>query len=197
MTLPPLTAAPFEVRFRPEEVALKVLFSPVRPEGQLIRLGKANVTIGRDLEATVWLDDLRLSRRHAEVRREDGRYVLVDLGSMNGSWVNGQRTARQGLLHGDSVRLGSSVFLFVDRRETATERVRAEIHSAACCVDDNFRHLARAISDGSLTVEEAGEVLRDCARAVNRLERHANAQLEQPGEATPVVTRAVSRSSHV
>ncbi len=197
MKVPSQGAAPFDVRFGLEEVALKVLFSPARAEGELIRLGSATMTIGRDAAATLSIDDTRLSRRHAEVQREDDRYVLIDRGSMNGTWVNGMRTARQGLLHGDSVRLGSSVFLFVDRRQTATERARAEIHSAMACVVDNFRHLQTTISDGSLTLEEAGELLRDCLRAVSRLERHAQAQVEQAGDATPVVTRAVGRGSHV
>lgn len=197
MKVPPLTAAPLDVRMMLEEVGLKVLSSPVLAEGQLIAAGEAPLTVGRSQDTSVSIDDPRLSRRHAQLVNEHGRYVLVDLDSKNGTWVNGARTSRQGLRHGDSVRVGSNVFLFVDRRETATERVRGEIRSALACVGDNLRQLQRAIEERTLTHEEARDLTRDCLCAARRLEQHARSQLEQPGDATPVVTRAVSRASHV
>lgn len=196
MTLPSLTAAPIDARFALEEPSLEVLSSPGRPEGEVLHLG-FRVVVGREPGVTFRLDDPRLSRRHAEVRREGGGYVLLDLGSTNGTWVNGVRTARQGLRHGDSVRLGGSLFLFVDPRISAEERGRAELHAAVTCVDDNLRHLQQAFTVGGLTIEEVAEVVRDCTRAVRRLEAHAQPRAETPAEQTPLVPRVTSRSSHV
>src|SRR6476659_11250285 len=48
-----------------------------------------------------------VSRRHAEIRRQDGIYILVDLGSFNGTFLNGRRIAGGEILHeGDVVQLG-------------------------------------------------------------------------------------------
>ena len=63
--------------------------------------------IGREPEAEVYLADAFVNHRHAEVRREGGRVTLTDLGSTNGTSVNGQplRGSRD-LRHGDVVRIG-------------------------------------------------------------------------------------------
>jgi len=71
-------------------------------------------TIGRSREAALPLKDQTLSRHHAVLMyvRDQGFY-LVDLNSMNGSYVNGARIQqRQRLMDGDRIRLGDSEFLF-------------------------------------------------------------------------------------
>ena len=50
--------------------------------------------------------DLDASGRHAELRREDGQWILVDVGSRNGTWVNGERVGRATLKDGDEMHLG-------------------------------------------------------------------------------------------
>src|SRR5207248_72932 len=59
------------------------------PDGRRVSIEGEPVTIGRQAECDVVLDDTNVSRRHAEVRRQGDGYVLVDLGSTNGSKVNG------------------------------------------------------------------------------------------------------------
>ncbi|APR88323.1 Response regulator of zinc sigma-54-dependent two-component system [Minicystis rosea] len=59
------------------------------------------------------LDDAQLSRRHAEVRRKRDRWVVRDLGSRNGTWVNGERLqGERSLTRGDVLRLGSSLVIY-------------------------------------------------------------------------------------
>ncbi len=59
------------------------------------------------------VDDSQLSRRHAEVRLDRGRWVVRDLGSRNGTWVNGARlTDERALEPGDVIRLGSSLMIY-------------------------------------------------------------------------------------
>jgi predicted component of type VI protein secretion system len=50
--------------------------------------------------------DLDASGRHAEIRNEDGRYLLIDTGSRNGTWLNGQRIKHAALKEGDEIEFG-------------------------------------------------------------------------------------------
>ncbi|MEM8924324.1 MAG: DUF3662 and FHA domain-containing protein [Actinomycetota bacterium] len=74
---------------------------------------KAGVsTIGRLAESDVVINDQNVSRRHAELHTVGDTYELVDLGSTNGSKVNGQRVARQPLNDGDQVTFGAITLRF-------------------------------------------------------------------------------------
>lgn len=67
------------------------------------------IRIGRMPDSDVNLDpevDLDASGRHAEIRSEDGRYLLIDTGSRNGTWLNGQRIKHAALSLGDEIELG-------------------------------------------------------------------------------------------
>ena len=68
--------------------------------------------IGRSAEADVRIADTGVSRKHAEVRREGGGVVLVDLGSTNGSRVNGRPVQRADLRDGDRIQLGPVSLIF-------------------------------------------------------------------------------------
>jgi hypothetical protein len=80
--------------------------------GERHDLGKGTVVLGRSRECDVTLDDPNVSRRHAEIRREDGAYWIVDLGSTNGIEVNGKRVDRARLRPGDEILLGTSELRF-------------------------------------------------------------------------------------
>jgi hypothetical protein len=70
------------------------------------------LTIGRGSTATIRLDDTGVSRAHAEIRREGDDVILVDLGSTNGSSVNGRPIERVRLTPGDRIELGRSVLVY-------------------------------------------------------------------------------------
>lgn len=85
------------------------------PDGAAGRfpLTKERVTIGRSRESDIFLPDQWLSRHHAEIRMRDGGFVLVDLGSKNGTLLNGQEvTADQRLRTGDVITLGEHHLTF-------------------------------------------------------------------------------------
>jgi hypothetical protein len=84
----------------------------VVPGGERIRVGDDPVCIGRLPECEVTLNDQNVSRRHAEVRREGDAFVVVDLGSTNGTKVNGTRVKQQRLNDGDEITVGSSTLRF-------------------------------------------------------------------------------------
>ena len=63
-------------------------------------------TAGRHPNAEIFLDDVTVSRKHAEFRRVDGGFVVNDLGSLNGTYLNGSRADSAKLNDGDEVQVG-------------------------------------------------------------------------------------------
>jgi transcriptional regulator with GAF, ATPase, and Fis domain len=71
-------------------------------------------SIGRDQANDICVPHLAVSRSHAELRREDGGWILADLGSSNGTFLNGERIEAEPLSHLDEIRLGDLVLTFID-----------------------------------------------------------------------------------
>jgi pSer/pThr/pTyr-binding forkhead associated (FHA) protein len=69
-------------------------------------LGGSRVVLGRSRDCDIVIDDPNISRRHAELRREGGGWLVADLGSTNGVKVNGRRVNEQPLNPGDEITLG-------------------------------------------------------------------------------------------
>lgn len=79
--------------------------------GQFFPLTATRNIIGRSVDAVVAVDDGKASRHHAAVDLQNGFYVLVDLGSTNGTFLNGKRLEKGRFLNpGDKIRIGSSTF---------------------------------------------------------------------------------------
>jgi pSer/pThr/pTyr-binding forkhead associated (FHA) protein len=70
------------------------------------------VNIGRRLDNTLVIDDPRVSRNHAQLRAIKGRYVIFDLNSTGGTFINGQRTSQSVLYPGDVVSLAGVALIF-------------------------------------------------------------------------------------
>lgn len=71
-------------------------------------------SIGRHPDSGVFLDDVSVSRRHAELRRSGTGVTIVDSGSLNGTYVNGQRIeAEVSLVEGDQLQVGKFKLVFV------------------------------------------------------------------------------------
>jgi hypothetical protein len=83
----------------------------VMADGSRVPVGERPVSIGRLPECDITLSDPNVSRRHAEVRPSDdgsGHHVVVDLGSTNGTKVNGIGVRSQPLQHGDEITVGAT-----------------------------------------------------------------------------------------
>jgi hypothetical protein len=81
--------------------------------GARYALDSDRVTIGRHPESDIFLDDITVSRRHAEVRREGARYWVRDAGSLNGTYVNRERAEDRELFEGDELQVGKYKLVFV------------------------------------------------------------------------------------
>jgi len=87
--------------------------SLVLPDGSRIQLVGNPVTIGRATDVEIHLNETSVSRRHAQVRPSDGGWVVADLGSTNGTRVNGAMIAKERKLNpDDAISVGDTVIRF-------------------------------------------------------------------------------------
>ena len=75
-------------------------------------LGGALISIGRASDNDVIVDDPEVSRHHCQLKLQHGAYSFADLGSRNGSWINGEPVSEVALGPGDSIRIGSTEIEF-------------------------------------------------------------------------------------
>ena len=100
--------------YSPDREARPLAPPPAAPAGRALLVGEgkrtvlsgSRVLIGRSRDCDLTLDDPNVSRRHAELRNEDGHWLVADLGSTNGVKVNGHRVEQQVLQPGDELALG-------------------------------------------------------------------------------------------
>ncbi|MGI9198412.1 MAG: FHA domain-containing protein [Candidatus Nanopelagicaceae bacterium] len=85
--------------------------------GERFLIDSLETTIGRSSDNDVVLDDVTVSRKHANIRRAGERFELIDLGSLNGTYVNNNSIARATLSSGDEVQFGKFHMLFVQNKK--------------------------------------------------------------------------------
>jgi len=76
----------------------------------------AMVTIGRVDDNTIKVDNMAVSSHHAKLMRENGDYVLIDLNSLNGTFVNGQKVSKWILKNNDFITIGKHTLVYIDER---------------------------------------------------------------------------------
>jgi len=109
--------------------------------GETVSLDSAETSIGRDARNHLNIPDHLMSRRHCVVERSDSRCTLRDVGSANGTYVNGMPVRERTLAHGDRIRVGDSVLLFLNAGADAAPIEDAEEHPA---IDDRTRRITRS-----------------------------------------------------
>src|SRR5262245_58655221 len=82
-------------------------------QGAVIPLGEERLNVGRDSSNEICLASMGVARRHCCIERRGDSITLTDLGSHNGTYVNGVPVKERALQHGDQVRIGDSVFLLL------------------------------------------------------------------------------------
>lgn len=83
--------------------------------GARFPLVESPTRLGRHPESEISLDDITVSRRHAEIERTPEGYVATDAGSLNGTYVNQERVDRMLLRHGDELQVGKFRLVFFER----------------------------------------------------------------------------------
>jgi pSer/pThr/pTyr-binding forkhead associated (FHA) protein len=81
--------------------------------GSRFLLDRDTTSAGRHPDSDIFLDDVTVSRRHAEFRREGGEFVVIDVGSLNGTYVNREPVDQAVLAGGDEVQIGKFRLVFL------------------------------------------------------------------------------------
>ena len=83
--------------------------------GEAFTLVRDRLTIGRSTDSDIFLDDVTVSRKHAELQRRPDGFTIADLGSLNGTFVNRRRVDRKLLDDGDEVQIGKYKLTYLER----------------------------------------------------------------------------------
>ena len=86
--------------------------------GSRFLLDVPTTSAGRHPDSDIFLDDVTVSRRHAEFRRDAGEFVVVDVGSLNGTYVNREPVDSAVLANGDEVQIGKFRLVFLTGPKT-------------------------------------------------------------------------------
>ena len=84
-------------------------------EGEHFVLSSPVTNIGRHADSDIALDDITVSRRHCEVSIDNGRFLVRDAGSLNGTYVNQKRVDEIALNQGDELQIGKFHLVFLER----------------------------------------------------------------------------------
>jgi hypothetical protein len=90
-------------------------------EGSRFLLDSELTEVGRRTDSDIFLDDVTVSRRHAEFYRQGSRFTVRDVGSLNGTYVNRERIEEVALNGGDEVQIGKVRMVFLQGRLTHAE----------------------------------------------------------------------------
>jgi pSer/pThr/pTyr-binding forkhead associated (FHA) protein len=96
---------------------------------QMIPLEKQTIKLGRQLENDIVFHEEFVSRFHAEIRFEDGKYVLYDNESTGGTYVNGKKVDRCVLNSGDLISIATIQIMFVNNNAGLVDKARGTTQS--------------------------------------------------------------------
>jgi two-component system NtrC family sensor kinase len=122
-----------------------------RDQGSRFRLDESLVTIGRGTSNTVQLHDTEISRDHAEMIQRGDKFVLKDLGSSNGTFVNGRQIREHELASGDQIQFGRTLLLYTGVTDDQLEDLADKVNIVARNVEDDGSRIVHAMaqSEGS------------------------------------------------
>ncbi len=122
-----------------------------RDQGTRYRLDEGTVSLGRGTNNSVQLHDTEISREHAELSRRGDVFVIRDLESSNGTFVNGQPVKECELASGDQLQLGRTLLLYTGVTEGRFEDLADKINIVARNVEDDGSRIVHSMhqSEGS------------------------------------------------
>src|SRR6516162_3470864 len=168
-------------------------------KGQEFHLAEGAVSVGRDPSNRMPIRDVTISRQHCVIELQDGRAIVTDLESHNGTFVNGIPISKRPLAHGDVVRMGQCelVFLTEDSSPSIEPRV---FYSDTSSADIRKTVKLQDTQVWTPTPDEVGRMARDLdalvkiSRTINSIRDPHELQhqlLERIFEVVPADTGAI------
>lgn len=117
-----------------------------RDQGKRFQLEEPVHTVGRTQKSSVRLHDTEVSRAHAQLIRRGESYVLRDLGSSNGSFVNGQPARERELVSGDQLQFGRSLVLYTGFLEEPLENIDDKVNIVARTDNSDGSRIVASVS---------------------------------------------------
>jgi diguanylate cyclase (GGDEF)-like protein len=99
--------------------------------GEMYKIAKDETTIGRGSQADIQVIDEGISRRHASIKLEGDRVMVTDLGSTNGTFLNGERVTSHSLRDGDKIQVGSTTILKFTFHDSLDENFQRQMYESA------------------------------------------------------------------
>lgn len=91
-------------------------------QGSRFLITDAGATIGRAESNEIFLDDVTVSRKHAEIKVDGSSFIFTDLGSLNGSYINNIQSVTHHLRSGDEIQIGKFHMLFIGAQQLTGEK---------------------------------------------------------------------------
>jgi pSer/pThr/pTyr-binding forkhead associated (FHA) protein len=91
-------------------------------QGSRYLITAAGASIGRAASNEIFLDDVTVSRKHAQISVSEKAFHFTDLGSLNGSYINGVQSTKQHLQSGDEIQIGKFHMLFIGAQRLTGEK---------------------------------------------------------------------------
>jgi signal transduction histidine kinase len=154
-------------------------------QGLRFALSEEVIGLGRDTCNQIQVHDTEVSRRHAELRRSGDTYLLADLDSSNGTFVNGQRVKTHALVSGDQMQVGGTQLLFTATVGDAESGVARKIDIITRQQSDDRSRIIRAMSP------EASGLLFDAEADIPQ-----NMRLAHGGSNLQIIYRTALAVSH-
>lgn len=126
-----LSSLESELRARRQQVAAYLVVLQGTNVGEMHKIDGPELVIGRAVSATVRLNDDGISRRHCRVLSIGGQVIIEDLGSANGTLVNGEMVQHHALKEGDKIRLGATTTLKFTYQDKLDESFQQQMIDAA------------------------------------------------------------------
>jgi pSer/pThr/pTyr-binding forkhead associated (FHA) protein len=143
-------------------------------DGHNIEPSTRSFRIGRSVESDLVLEhDTHASRHHARVTRQHDGWWIDDVGSRNGTWVNGEAVTNGRLHDGDRVRVGSTEFVFVDRFDPkmTEDYVAEEPAEPLPVLSVRERQILALVAEGSTDENIAASLFISTATVRSHLDR--------------------------
>lgn len=143
-------------------------------QGARFELDEPIIRLGRDKACALHVHDTEVSRQHAEFRRTHRDYTVSDLGSSNGTFVNGVRVQQQALASGDQVQVGATLMLYTGPADDSNTGIGSTVSISSAAQTDDGSHIIHSMTqqEGSRIFNSQSEVPQNSwlARARSNLQ---------------------------